>query len=829
MADRTQAMPETGATHIGKYPVTRRLGKGAMGEVWLGHHPELDIPVAVKVLSALLTEQDPGFVTRFLKEARTAARINHPNVVRVYDAGSDGDKHFIVMEFVDGGTARDRLAAAKGPLPTAEALRLVEQVAAALEAAAEFQIVHRDIKPENIMLDSKGTAKLADLGLAKQLGANDGRSMTGTGMAMGTPNYMAPEQARDAKSCDARADIYSLGATLYHLVTGGLPFEAVSSFEMMLKHLREPLPPPKVKNPGLPDSVCAIITKMMAKEPAQRYQTAAALRADLRLVREQNVPVRKLLAGREAPDGSGQPRALPWPPKLSGPAGWRWLAVGGGVLALLLLAAAGLVAANRGRGGRPARGAPAGDQTVVKTGGAGATHVDPGTGGQAPVTTPTSTPTPTPTPGATPVAGTTPPPTTPPSPPATTEPPAEPPAGATAGDPVPTPTVAAVASPPVAPSVPVTPPVPPAVPPVAPAGPAPTTPQEGKPFRVPTLELELLPVPAGTFTMGSPESESDRRSNEALHKVVISRPFWLGKYEVTRAQYEEFVRLSGFLPALERDTAETGDKGQAAPTWRTAFAGDNLPVACLAWGDTVPFCLWLTQQEDRAGRLPAGYVYRLPTEAEWEYVCRAGTQTAYSFGDRADDAHAYAWTKANSESRPRPVGTRKPNAWGFYDMHGNVLEACLDGSDMDGNQLKALSDPPDAVDPVHLRGMSRLFRGGSFYVPPMLARSAARYGFTPRFTQLSNGFRVALAPELAGMREMPGPDGARPGETPRAGETPRTGGGSITTTVTPMERPPERPLERPFPPSGSGTRQPPERPPPPSGGGKLPGGKRPPK
>ncbi|RMD79660.1 MAG: serine/threonine protein kinase [Lentisphaerae bacterium] len=260
---------------IGKYQLERKLGQGGMGIVWLGHHPELDIPVAIKTLPTFLVTRDPSFVDRFLKEARTAARLNHPNIVRIYDAGKDDDVYYLVMEFVEGGTVLDLLREQNGPLPLDKAIHIIRCVAEALAAASEFNIIHRDIKPENILLDSKGVPKLSDLGLAKQLDSEE--SMTGTGMAVGTPSYMAPEQIQDAKSCDARADIYALGATFYHLVTGKIPFEGSSTFDLMLKHIQEPLPPPRSRNPNIPEEIEAIITKMMAKSPDDRFQSAREL------------------------------------------------------------------------------------------------------------------------------------------------------------------------------------------------------------------------------------------------------------------------------------------------------------------------------------------------------------------------------------------------------------------------------------------------------------------------------------------------------------------------------------------------------------------------
>ena len=218
--DETLSIGET-CQKIGKYPMLSKLGQGAMGQVWLSRNPDLDIPVALKIPPRHLVEKESGYVDRFVREARTAARINHSNVVRTYDCGTDDGVNYIVMEYVDGGNLRQLQEMHPGPLPLLQAVDITIAVARALQEAAVFGIVHRDIKPDNIMLDKRGTAKLADLGLAKVISSDD-IEMTRTGVAMGSPKYIAPEQVQDAKDVDARADIYSLGITFYHLVTGAL-------------------------------------------------------------------------------------------------------------------------------------------------------------------------------------------------------------------------------------------------------------------------------------------------------------------------------------------------------------------------------------------------------------------------------------------------------------------------------------------------------------------------------------------------------------------------------------------------------------------------------
>ena len=233
----------------------------------------------------------------------------------------------------------------------------------------------------------------------------------------------------------------------------------------------------------------------------------------------------------------------------------------------------------------------------------------------------------------------------------------------------------------------------------------------GKAWTVPALGLALVPIKPGSFMMGSLLDEKKRQ-----HKVTLTKAYWLGKYEVTQGEYE---RVVGKNPSH--------------------FKGAKLPVEDVSWSDAEAFCAKLTDRERKAGRLPAGHEYRLPTEAEWEYACRAGTQTAYSFGDDAGKLGDYAWYCDNSGTKTHEVGQKKPNTWSLYDMHGNVWEWCLDWF---GDY------PAGAVtDPVGPRtGSFRVRRGGSWYDFPWLCRAAyLRRGYAPASSGYGLGFRVALA------------------------------------------------------------------------------------
>lgn len=271
---------------IGKYPLTRFLGRGAMGRVYLGQHPDLDVPVAVKVIDRRYAT-DERYRRRFIQEARLATQINHPNVIRVYDADQDGPTCYMVQEYVDGGDVAALLRKAPGRgLPLPEALRIVRGVVAGLVAAERLQIVHRDVKPSNILLTHDGEPKLADLGLArKAMSTVDTQStdltVTHRGSTVGTPAYMAPEQIMTSGTIDIRADIYALGATLYELVTGQPPFPRAHTEDILRRHLHDPVRDPRQLNPALPRRLACLIVRMLAKRPEDRPPTAAALLQEL--------------------------------------------------------------------------------------------------------------------------------------------------------------------------------------------------------------------------------------------------------------------------------------------------------------------------------------------------------------------------------------------------------------------------------------------------------------------------------------------------------------------------------------------------------------------
>jgi len=260
------------------FVILEELGRGGMGVVYLSHQISLDRPAALKVLSKKYADNN-DFVAGFIKEARAAAKLNHPNIVQAYAVGEDSGIYYFAMEYIEGETMKDVLKKV-GKIPVDQACEIVRQIADALDFAwKEQRLIHRDIKPDNIMIISKNQrAKLADLGLARVAGEID----TTQDEVMGTPQYISPE-ALTGSPMDVRSDIYSLGATFYHFLTGSFPFTGRNALEIAKKHLQEPLQDPRTLNSAIPESIAQIVMKMMEKSPDDRYQTAESLVEDLRI------------------------------------------------------------------------------------------------------------------------------------------------------------------------------------------------------------------------------------------------------------------------------------------------------------------------------------------------------------------------------------------------------------------------------------------------------------------------------------------------------------------------------------------------------------------
>lgn len=330
------------AQQIPGFQVLSKVGQGAMAVVFKSKQLSLDRIVAIKVLPKRLSE-NREFVDRFYREGRAAARLNHANIVQAYDVGESGGYHYFVMEYIDGKTVYDLVTDGK-PMKEADAVRIILQCAKALHHAHEQGLIHRDVKPKNLMITKAGDVKLADMGLAREMG--DFVTATAeAGRAYGTPYYISPEQIRGELSIDARADIYGLGATFYHMVTGKVPFDGTTPSAVMHKHLKDPLLPPDHINPALSSGVGEIIEVMMAKSPDERYPSMVELIDDLEAVARGEPPfqarkkydhslLQSLATGRKLVEATTEP---PAPVSMTPRVSILWVLMLGVLLVIALL------------------------------------------------------------------------------------------------------------------------------------------------------------------------------------------------------------------------------------------------------------------------------------------------------------------------------------------------------------------------------------------------------------------------------------------------------------------------------------------------------------
>ncbi len=704
---------------LGHYEILEVLGKGSFGTVVKGLDEKLRRFAAIKLMSPLLAATSAPR-KRFLREARSAAAVRHQNVVAIY-AVEDKPTPYLVMEYIAGQTLQERLDAT-GPLDLPDVTRLGRQIAEGLAAAHATGLIHRDIKPSNILLEHGiEHVKITDFGLAR---AADDASISRSGLIAGTPMYMAPEQAR-GESIDHRADLFSLGSVLYTMCTGRPPFRAANTMAV-LKRVTEDTPRPiREIIPEVPEWLCDLIARLHAKDPAGRFTSAQEV-AD---VLAQHAAESQRSSGPRTAAGVETEVFQPGPktkPVIRRP-GFRkrgWLAA-----AAVLLVLFGCLGFTEATGVTDFRGtvirlfSPEGtlvvevddpevsvkvDGSDIVITGAGAREIrlKPGhytveaskngklvrqelvnvTRDGRPVVRITRE-----APEGTKVAG------------------------ANANVPVRD--------------------RPEAVPPT------------GKEITN-SIAMKLVPIPAGEFLMGSPDSDKDAQDDEKpQHRVRITRPFYLGATEVTVGQFRRVVEAAGYKTEAERNgqggshwSAETRKWVQdSGHTWRNpGFAQtDEHPVVQVTWNDAIAYCNLLNEREG----LKPFEGYRLPTEAEWEYACRAGSSTLYSFDDDAVRLGEFAWHRENSSGQTHPVGRKRPNAWNLYDMHGNVWEWCQDWYDENYYGQSPVADPASPPD-----GDSMTDRGGSWQTSAGRCRQAFR-GHRFRWEAYSDqGFRLARGP-----------------------------------------------------------------------------------
>ena len=648
-------------TMLDHYRLGKCLGVGGMGEVYYAVHEVLQTPCAIKIIRPEIAKGSSDVAERLIREARMACSIQHDNIVGVLDASSTSNLGcpYIVMEYVDGSSVEKYLES--GPMPEADVIAVALGVTEALIAAAKYKIVHRDIKPANIMINSRGMVKLADLGIAKSDASIAGGTLTKENALLGTPDYAAPEQLRSSHTVDARADIYSLGATMYHLLSGHKPFDGDTVYNVIAKVICETPPTFKELGAEVSPALTELVTKMMDKEPENRPASAAELK----------VMLQRVARGR-GPWDSGSSRLSK--PLRTG------LFIFAGVAAVALL---GIGVFRSGRtpdkGKEPVNKVAAAPQPAPET--------------PKPAPEPVSKPAP--------------------------EPVSKP---APAPKPAPAASVVPVAPKPAPPA--------PAPAPKPAAAPKPPPPDgfSGAVQLPGGVKLEMVRIKAGSFIMGSPLNELGRYNMEKQHRVTLTCDYFLGKYEVTQGQWKAVM---GNNPSRFKK-------------------GDAYPVENVSWFDAKRFCRKLN--ELYAGKLPQGYRFDLPTEAQWEYACRAGTTSALYSGKEvtAEDGACpnvdeVAWYQKNQKSGTHPVGQKRPNAWGLYDMYGNVIEWCRDWSAF------YEGDAVDSLGPA--TGEMRVRRGGGWASGAKYCSSARRGGKVPGYSGkgLANedgtlGFRLALVP-----------------------------------------------------------------------------------
>lgn len=683
----------------------RTFSSGGMGELSLADDTETGLTVVIKRPRFDTRMAEEQVKARFRREQRLILTLSHPQIAKVVDAGEWNGELYLVFEFVPGRDLRERMAMTP-PLSVVEAVNILDSTCRAVAYLHEQEVLHRDIQPGNILLGEDGGVKVTDFGLAAPL---DGLGVvTQTGEVLGTADYISPEQ-RHRLPVDQRSDLYSIAALGYEMLTG---VRATGLF-----------PPPSELNSKVPKTLDRVLMRGLQRDPAERHQSVEQFRQALQAA---------------APGPAADRRS-------------RWLRIAAAASLLILIVAVLMATVPPNRPPRAEQ--PAEEQGNEGQGNEGQGNEGQGNEGQG-------------NEGL-----------------------------ASNGDPS--------ASGSQNPGIPIIPlqPNPQSKLALAVAELAARDASEGdeSPARIKVLDEPLSPqqiqeardnwsehlgvpqviensigmrfslVPPGTFMMGldrdqvlelfreeqaqpsgsldpaiDPEAAASQwvrqfQFEAPRHEVTIGRPIWIGIHEVTVGQFQKFVAAENYQTEVESNADED------QPTWKsTGFAQtDDHPVSLVTEQDCQRFCEWLSKVE--------GVTYRLLTEAEWEYACRAGTTTRYWFGDDAQAATDYAWCAPIEQ--PTPVGKTPVNPFGLHDMHGNVWELVQDNLDITHYQRSA-----GETDPVWERSsrFGRVLRGGSFGLGPRVMRSTTRYYLPRGEARVNVGFRVRVViAERAAAAELP--------------------------------------------------------------------------
>ncbi|MFL6276622.1 MAG: bifunctional serine/threonine-protein kinase/formylglycine-generating enzyme family protein [Blastocatellia bacterium] len=674
------------------YHILSLLGKGGMGEVYLAEQLRVGRRrVALKVLSRACSE-DPEIVKRFENEAASSGRIHHRNVVMIFESrASDDGQLYVAMEYVDGKTLRDEIQE-RGALPLDEVVEISKQICAGLSAAHRLGIVHRDIKPDNLMLmrddDGRRVVKVLDFGIARLAESGTVQSRTASGIIMGTPYYMSPEQALGSTGdkIDARSDIYSLGMVVYQMLTGRVAFESDSWMGVMYKHLHEPPLQPRELRPelGWYEEFEQAVLRALEKDRDKRPQTVTEFADEMETTYRRAVAANPETVGAAAYDVTLAGVAPPFmqttaaaqlarqqtvrPVEAATQAAWQATAA----------TATAPSAAPSALSNRRKALAIAGLLILAVM---SAIYF------------------------------------------LRSKPAAVPPK--VAADTVP---VAVVARP-----MPEMQTFEFEVLTVEPTGHLNVPRRRSASYFSEDIDgevsLDMVEIPAGTFKMGAPpETQRERKPTERPQRQIRVPRFFMSKYEITEAEWRAVARL----PIVGRQLEENP----------SSFKGDDqMAVQNISWLDAVEFCERLSRATGRR--------YRLPTEAEWEYACASGTQTPFYFGETItaelvnyDANYPYgAGPKGEPRRRPIAVGALSaPNAFGLYNMHGNVAEWCSDywhdsyiGAPADASSWESRGD-----------ASVRVLRGGSYYDGGDDCRSSARTRDPADIRLPFIGFRVVM-------------------------------------------------------------------------------------